>query len=227
MKHLRFIIPLFALGILSFFIRNSVIAPLFPNQSRVNPNSINSAIYDNNNEKGIFHGITAFSYQIPTLPLAMRVLGESTEEKHIEIDLSNQRLYAFQGSNKVFDFPISSGLNDWTPRGKFQIWLKLRYTHMNGGSILAGTYYDLPNVPFTMFFSNADSAPSQGFSIHGTYWHNNFGQPTSHGSIDLRIPDAEQLFYWTKPDLREQNTIRTTTDNPGTRIVIYGKYEGK
>jgi lipoprotein-anchoring transpeptidase ErfK/SrfK len=36
----------------------------------------------------------------------------------------------------------------------------------------------------------------KGYGLHGTYWHNNFGTPMSHGCVNLSIPDAEWLYYW-------------------------------
>ncbi|GIS67538.1 MAG: hypothetical protein CM1200mP6_06060 [Anaerolineaceae bacterium] len=33
-----------------------------------------------------------------------------------------------------------------------------------------------------------------GYGIHGTYWHDNFGTPMSHGCINLTIDDPEWLY---------------------------------
>lgn len=152
-----------------------------------------------------------------------QVLGETTAEKHIEVDLSAQRLYAFEGDRKVFDFLISSGKWGRTPTGTFRIWSKYRYTKMSGGNKELGTYYYLPNVPYVMFFSNSEVAASRGFSLHGTYWHNNFGHPMSHGCVNMKTEEVEQLYYWATPTLPEgKNSGNATPDNPGTEIIIYG-----
>jgi lipoprotein-anchoring transpeptidase ErfK/SrfK len=146
-----------------------------------------------------------------------------TAAKRIEVDLSAQRLYAFEGDRKVFDFLISSGKYGRTPTGTFRIWSKFRYTKMSGGSKELGTYYYLPNVPFVMFFSNNEVAASRGFSLHGTYWHNNFGHPMSHGCVNMKTEEVEQLYYWATPTLPEgKNSGSATKDNPGTEIIIYG-----
>ena len=100
------------------------------------------------------------------------VLGATTGIKHIYVDLSNQRLYAYQGQAKIYDFVISSGKWHPTPTGDFHIWIKLRYTRMTGGE--GADAYDLPDVPFTMFFYSDDVSKSLGYSIHGAYWHDNF-----------------------------------------------------
>jgi lipoprotein-anchoring transpeptidase ErfK/SrfK len=36
----------------------------------------------------------------------------------------------------------------------------------------------------------------KGYGIHGTYWHNNFGVPMSHGCVNMRTSDAGWLYYW-------------------------------
>jgi lipoprotein-anchoring transpeptidase ErfK/SrfK len=154
-----------------------------------------------------------------------RTLGQSTVgEKRIEIDLTNQRLYAYEGENKVFEFIISTGKPWWpTPTGEFRPWIKLRYKRMRGGSKALGTYYDLPNVPFVMFFANGKVPGWKGYAIHGTYWHNNFGHPMSHGCVNLSIPDAEKIYYWADPHLDGKSSVEVTSHNPGTRIIIYGE----
>ena len=60
---------------------------------------------------------------------------------------------------------------------------------MKGGSIALGTYYDLPNVPYVVYFY-------KGYGIHGTYWHSNFGHPMSHGCVNVSIPDMALLYNW-------------------------------
>ena len=54
---------------------------------------------------------------------------------------------------------------------------------------MSGPGYNLPNVPWTMYFHG-------GYAIHGTYWHNNFGRPMSHGCVNMKTPEAKILFQW-------------------------------
>jgi hypothetical protein len=176
--------------------------------------------------EGVFMGKRVSAPPLPEDPElaidnAKQVLGDSTGDvKHIYVSLNTQHLYAYQGPNLVYSFPISSGKWHPTPTGDFRIWIWLRYTRMTGGDPAKGTYYDLPNVPFVMYFSNAQVPGSEGYSLHGAYWHNNFGHPMSHGCINLPVPDAEELYYWTNPTAG--NVSYPTTDNPGTLITIYG-----
>lgn len=152
------------------------------------------------------------------LPIEQQVLGTKNaagEEKWIEVSLEQQKLRAWEGNKIVMEFPISSGLWYPTPKGDFSIWYKTRYQRMKGGSKELGTYYDLPNVPHNMFFY-------KGFAIHGAYWHNNFGNPMSHGCVNAPLANAAQLFEWSGPVVPPGKTIaKATPDNPGTRVFIH------
>lgn len=149
-----------------------------------------------------------------------KVLGETSGTKHISVDLAKQRLYAHEGDKKVFEFPVSTGKWGRTPTGDYKIWIKLRFTRMTGGS--GNDYYDLPNVPYVMFFYNNEVSKSRGFSLHGAYWHNNFGYPMSHGCVNIRPEDAAKLYQWADP-VAEGNITYATDKNPGTSVTIYGE----
>lgn len=150
------------------------------------------------------------------------VLGAETEkgEKHIYVDLTNQTLTAYQGSAQIFKTYISSGKWFPTPIGDFTIWVKLRATRMTGGS--GADYYDLPNVPYVMYFYNDKVPRFAGFSLHGAYWHNNFGHPMSHGCVNMRIIDAEKIYDWVDPQTNG-NTTYADSKNQGTKITIFGE----
>ncbi len=158
------------------------------------------------------------------LPLpSKKVLGESNGEKEIQVDLTNQRLYAYEGDQLIYTFLVSTGKWGRTPTGTFTIANKYRFIKMSGGSQALRTYYYLPNVPYTMFFGNAQIPASKGFSLHGTYWHNNFGVPMSHGCINMKISEAGLLYNWADPRLPDGKTSGVSSkDNPGTKVVIYG-----
>ncbi|PKO23787.1 MAG: hypothetical protein CVU38_02265 [Chloroflexi bacterium HGW-Chloroflexi-1] len=102
----------------------------------------------------------------------------------IDVNLSQQRLTAVEGQAPVFTALISGGLPG-TPTvvGRFSIQTKLAAQTMSGPG------YWLPNVPYVMYFY-------AGYAIHGTYWHNNFGHPMSHGCINMSTPDAAWLYGW-------------------------------
>jgi LysM repeat protein len=107
-----------------------------------------------------------------------------TGGKWIDVNLSQQRLTAYVGSSAVFSAVISGGLpRTPTVVGRFSVRTKLRSTTMSGPG------YYMPNVPYTMYFY-------KGYAIHGTYWHNNFVRPMSHGCVNMRTPDAAWLYNW-------------------------------
>ena len=104
--------------------------------------------------------------------------------KWIEVDLSQQRLYAHQDGNVVFTTLISSGRAPYrTPIGRFRVWAKVRRQTMSGPG------YRLPNVQWVMYFAGENA-------IHGTYWHNNFGRPMSHGCVNATNSAARWLYNW-------------------------------
>lgn len=104
--------------------------------------------------------------------------------KWIDIDLSSQRLRAYAGNTVLRTMVVSTGIARYpTPPGRFRIYSKYPSITMSGPG------YNLPGVPHSMFFY-------RGYAIHGTYWHNNFGTPMSHGCINLTRGDAAWLYSW-------------------------------
>ena len=115
-------------------------------------------------------------------------------ERWIEVDLSDQHLWAHEGDAVVNEFIVSTGLwNTPTVVGEFAIYVKYEAADMWGPG------YYLPAVPYVMYFF-------EDYGLHGTYWHNNFGTPMSHGCVNLRTEDAGWLFNWA---------------SVGTRVVIH------
>lgn len=108
-------------------------------------------------------------------------------EKKIVINLTNQQLLAYDNNQLIYSFPISSGKWYPTPTGTFKPWAKLPLTRMAGGSRALGTYYNLPNVPYVVYFY-------KGYAIHGAYWHSNFGHPMSHGCVNVSVENAKLLY---------------------------------
>jgi len=179
--------------------------------------------YESTASTGEFlNSVVAVPPQKPVTLAKVNVLGATdAASKHIDVDLTNQHLYAYENDSTVMDFPISSGKWGKTPTGDFTVWIKLRYARMKGGDKSIGTFYDLPNVPYTMYFYNDQVPKSLGYGIHGAYWHHNFGHPMSHGCINVDLVNIEKLYNWATPTSTTFTTL-ATADNPGTRIHIYG-----
>lgn len=107
---------------------------------------------------------------------------EPVGENWIDVDLTQQRVYAMQGDTLVRAFIVSTGTSIHpTVTGQYRVYVKYTAASMSGPG------YYLPGVPWIMYFY-------RGYGLHGTYWHNNFGTPMSHGCINLTIPEAEWLF---------------------------------
>ncbi|MGD2078979.1 MAG: L,D-transpeptidase, partial [Chloroflexota bacterium] len=114
--------------------------------------------------------------------------GITPNERWIDVDVTQQKLVAYQGFLPVFETLVSTGTaRHPTVTGQFRIWLRFQSQDMNGYRL--GYDYYLRNVPYVQYFY-------QDYALHGTFWHSNFGTPMSHGCVNLATPDAEWLYNW-------------------------------
>lgn len=177
-----------------------------------------------NNSVGVFNNRQVFvpKINLKDEDLKPAVLGSKTPsaQKHIYVSLEKQELSAYDGDKLFMTAKVSTGKWGRTPTGDFTIAVKLRSTRMTGGS--GADYYDLPNVPYVMFFGNDEIPDTVGFSFHGAYWHNNFGHPMSHGCINMKFTDIKKLYEWATP-VTNGTVTHTSQDNPGTKVTIFGK----
>ncbi len=115
----------------------------------------------------------------------------------VEVRLNEQLLLAYENGKMVFATRISSGVkrlsgNYTTPDGDYLTFHKRPTRHMAAGDI-ASNGFDLPGVPWVLYITKS------GISFHGTYWHNDYGRPHSHGCINLAPQAAKWLYRWTIP----------------------------
>lgn len=104
------------------------------------------------------------------------------EGRAIVVSTGNQRIYAYENGQFVRSHLVSTGRAETpTVLGDYRIYIKLQADDMSGPD------YFLPQVPYTMYFY-------QGYAIHGTYWHNSFGRPMSHGCVNLPVDEARWWF---------------------------------
>jgi lipoprotein-anchoring transpeptidase ErfK/SrfK len=104
--------------------------------------------------------------------------------KEIVVELDEQIVRAYEDGRLVKTVSVSTGLPQTpTVQGEYSIYHKVDAQTMSGPS------YNLPGVPWVMYFY-------KGYGLHGTYWHDNFGQPMSHGCVNLRTPDAKWFYDW-------------------------------
>ncbi|MGB7445316.1 MAG: L,D-transpeptidase [Coleofasciculaceae cyanobacterium] len=131
--------------------------------------------------------VSADSSYLPTQTKAETekpLMREKRTGRWIEIDLSRQRLVAWDGKTAYYVFTVSTGKRSTpTPTGTYSIRTKYRSSRMRGRG------YDIPNVPYAMYYHG-------GYALHGAPWHSRFGTPVSHGCINLRVQDARRLYSW-------------------------------
>ncbi len=121
---------------------------------------------------------------VPAAASAEAAPSPSGEAKEIVVDLSEQRVYMYENGSLARTMVASTGVAATpTVQGTFRIYLRYLKQDMYGPD------YYLPDVPYVQYFY-------QGYGLHGTYWHNNFGTPMSRGCVNLTIADAEWLYSW-------------------------------
>ena len=125
---------------------------------------------------------------IPPSPTPIVYLPEAVEEGEnwIDVDLTKQETTAYQGSVAIRTFIVSTGTYQYpTVTGQYQIYVKYELAPMSGPG------YYLPGVPYIMYFY-------RGYGLHGTYWHNNFGTPMSHGCVNMTIDESRWMYNFAK-----------------------------
>ena len=140
-----------------------------------------------------------------------------SDKKLVEVRLDEQLLLAYENGQVVFAAPISTGGKRLsgaytTPLGNFITYHKRPTRHMAAGDI-ASNGFDLPGVPWVLYITES------GISLHGTYWHNDYGSPHSHGCINLTPQAAKWLYRWTTPVVPPDKYLMY--GHIGTRVEIH------
>jgi hypothetical protein len=120
--------------------------------------------------------------------------------KWIDVSILRQSLVAYEGTRPVYVTLVSTGADGLgdpkktrsTILGAFLIHTKHVTVTMDGDE--RKDEFDFRDVPFVQYFT-------EGFALHGAYWHDEFGTPRSHGCVNLAPIDAAWLFGWTDPDV--------------------------
>ncbi len=155
-------------------------------------------------------------------PSEFSPISPSARDKHIEVSLTDQKLYAYEGDTLVYmarcatgaHFTIEDiGLVDFTtPIGDHEVVRKRPSRHMHGFEGRPDAY-DLPGVPFCTYFTQA------GAAVHGAYWHNDFGHPRSHGCVNVLAADAQWVYRWSMP-VADYAEALLTVEKGGTPIIV-------
>lgn len=140
-------------------------------------------------------------------------IGSSPTERWIDVNLDQQVLVAYEGERPVFATLVSSGSRGHeTPEGLFRIWIKFAQANMT--SSMGEPDYQVNQVPWTMYFHN-------DFALHTAYWHDRFGEPASHGCLNLAPQDARTLYGWTAPEVPLGWSMSyATSEQPGTLVRV-------
>ncbi len=133
------------------------------------------------------------------------------QNKRIDVDLTTQTLTAYEYEKPVLSTKVSTGVTGLfpTPTGHFNISVKLPSRNMAAHSLLSDDVVPLVGVPWCSFFT------TEGHALHGTYWHDNFGVPMSHGCVNMRNEDALWIFRWSQPVSGDEQISRQTLDVKG------------
>lgn len=139
------------------------------------------------------------------------------KDKRLEVRLGEQVMVAYEGSKPVFMTRVASGGHfidgDYsTPQGRYMTNRKRPSRHMASEDLAAPSAYDLPGVPWVSYLTMS------GISFHGTYWHNDFGKPRSHGCINLSPQAARWVYRWTSPGVPYEE--QTWDKDTGTRVDV-------
>ena len=154
---------------------------------------------------------------IPPEELTLLSSEIAEEEKRIYVDLETQTVTAFEGERAVFTARCASGAKGTeTPRGEYRTYHKGPSVHMtNQGDGTENTYH-LPGVPWVSFFTGT------GVAFHGTYWHNDYGRPSSRGCVNLTSNDAKFVYRWTRPNV-PRDTPYLSLPGEGTRVQVVAR----
>jgi hypothetical protein len=160
----------------------------------------------------------------PLTPEEMSPISPDVDDKRILVDVSRQSMSCFEGGREVYFGRVSTGvfidpsgnkIGSGTPAGKHPIWRKAVSLPLSGGSAAFG--WDLPAVGWISLFVGS------GVAIHSTYWHDNYGVPTSRGCVNVPPEDAKWVFRWTLPQV-PFDPGDVTVNMPGGTVVdvVYG-----
>lgn len=165
-----------------------------------------------------------FKYYVPATHLRLVPREELTPispevppgEKRLEVRLSHQLVVAYEGDQPVFMARAATGTEFsngryLTPAGLHTTFHKRPSRHMAAGN-LAANGYDLPGVPWISYITES------GIAFHGTYWHNDYGRPRSHGCINLTSQASKWIYRWTLPVVPPDQ--QRVYEDFGTQVLV-------
>jgi hypothetical protein len=146
-------------------------------------------------------------------PEALAPLAADRTDKHIVVDVAKQEMICFEGETPVFAARTATGFgSNRTPRGEYEVLRKSHTSYMIGGE--GDDHYDLPGVSFPTYFTRS------AIAVHGTYWHNDYGRPRSHGCVNVLNDAAQFVFRWSSPAVPYEEHQIMVKRGEGTKVVV-------
>lgn len=136
--------------------------------------------------KQLGQGNAAYQLPVQVTPATM-----ATSARMVEVNLSEQMLYMKENGAVIDSWPISSGIAESpTTVGHFTVQSHYDVQTMTSSSATDDYWnYEVPNVQWIMYYYG-------GEALHGVYWHNDFGNPRSHGCVGMPNYRAKQIYDW-------------------------------
>jgi lipoprotein-anchoring transpeptidase ErfK/SrfK len=156
------------------------------------------------------------------LPSELTPISPRAKDKRLEVNLKDQKLYAYEGDTLVYTARCATGaafkvegvgfVDFTTPIGEHTVVRKRPSRHMQG-FLGRADEYDLPGVPFCTYFTEL------GVAVHGAYWHNDFGHQRSHGCVNVLADDAKWVYRWSMPVADYGETL-VVVEEGGTPVIV-------
>ena len=144
---------------------------------------------------------------------ALAPISPDAADKKIVVDLKLQLMTCMEGDTPVFSARTATGYApNYTPRGEYEMLRKSHTSYMIGG--VGADHYDLPGVAFPSYFTRS------AIAVHGTYWHNDYGRPRSHGCVNVLNDVAQFVFRWSAPAVPYDQPQILVKRGEGTKVVV-------
>ena len=115
-------------------------------------------------------------------------------DRHIVVDISDQRLTAYEGERPVYNFSCSTGIaSSPTITGTFQVLSKEENGYASSWDLwmphFMGIYRSGPD-----FTNGIHALPTLSSGVR--LWEGTLGRPVSYGCIVIGLDDAAALYEW-------------------------------
>lgn len=137
-----------------------------------------------------------------------------SDDVWIDADIETQMLAVMQGDDMLYVTLMSTAKKGHsTPLGTYQIYDKSVGWDLGSREGSDDPYY-MERVPFVMHYYPR-------YAIHSAFWHDNFGEPASHGCINLAPKDALAVYQRVSPTMpRGWQFVKQHEEDPGTVVRI-------